>query len=124
MIISDNGSSAFTLVSADGTSKLSLRMTDLLSGDFREHLTAQGFCVSDDDARSVVSEAVVAVAANPAAWTAVGGIIVTFLRRHRGKVHRFEVENKKISIEGYSARDARKLAADLLKLSRQHGKPE
>jgi hypothetical protein len=119
----DDGVSVFILVSADEHLELSLQMTDMLSDEFRAHLTAQGFRVPDNDARAVVSEAIVAVATNPAAWTAAGGTIVAFLRRHRGKVHRFEIDGKPVSIEGYSARDAKRLAADLLDLSRQRGKP-
>lgn len=36
---------------------------------------------------------------------------MAFLRRHRGKVHRFEVEGEPVSIEGYSSKEAERLAA-------------
>lgn len=128
LIIGDNGRETvgeglgtFTLVSADGAHELSLRLTGTLSAEFREHLAAQGFHVPEGDARSVVTEIVVATASNPAAWTAVGGTVVAFLTRHRGKVHRFDVEGESVTIEGYSARDARKLAEEVVARSRERG---
>lgn len=119
VIIRDNGTGAFILVSADETRELSLRVADLLAADFRQQLEEQGFHLRESDARSVIAEAAVAVATNPAAWTGMGGIIVAFLRRHRGKVHRFEIEGKTVSIVGYSAQDAKMLAAEILDLSRE-----
>ncbi len=66
-----------------------------------------------------------ATAENPAAWTAVGGTVVAFLRRHRGKVHRFEVEGESVSIEGYSAGEAERLAAVLARSGRKrHDDPD
>jgi hypothetical protein len=61
------------------------------------------------------------MAGNPAAWTASGAAVVAFLRRHRGKVHRVRVEDEWISIEGYSARQAERLAARVPELSRRRG---
>lgn len=113
--------SEFALVSADGTRELSIRLTGELADEFREFLTAQAFRIPEGHARSVVAEVVVATAANPAAWTTLGGAVVAFLRRHRGKAHRFEVEGKSVSIEGYSAKEARRLANDLLGMSRSRG---
>jgi len=124
MIIRDSDAGAFTLVSAYGTRELSVRMGAELSSDFQDYLSTQGFTVSDSGSRSALPDVIVAVAANPAAWTAVGGVLVAFLRRHRGKVHRFEVEGKSVSIESYSARDAKKLAAQLLDMSRRNHNPE
>ncbi|HEY7593702.1 MAG TPA: hypothetical protein VH969_11155 [Actinophytocola sp.] len=108
-------------MSADGTRELSIRLTGELADEFREFLTAQAFRIPEGHARSVVAEVVVATAANPAAWTTLGGAVVAFLRRHRGKAHRFEVEGKSVSIEGYSAKEARRLANDLLGMSRSRG---
>lgn len=119
MIIRDDGvgvenAGAFVLRSADRRLSLSLRIPADLAGDFREHLCEQGFDIPEGDARGVGSELVVATAGNPAAWTAVGGAVVAFLRRHRGKVHKFEVDGRSVSIEGYSAAEAERLAADLI----------
>jgi hypothetical protein len=128
MIIGDTGlatdragTSTFNLMSSDGTQELSFTLPDVLIPDFRAALSAQNFRIPEGAARSLVAEVIVATAANPAAWTAVGGMVLAFLRRHRGKVHRFEVEGRPVSIEGYSARDAERLAADLLALSRKRG---
>ncbi len=126
MIIRDNhqasgseGTDTFTLVSVDGSRRLSIRLTDQFSDDFRDHLAAHGFRFPAGDARSVVSEVIVATASSPAAWTAVGGTVVAFLHRHRGKVIRFEAEGKSVSIEGCSAREVNRMATDLLELSRK-----
>jgi hypothetical protein len=113
--------STVTLVSEDGATELSLELTNAFVPEFREHLVSRGFRIPEGEARSVVTEVIVATAGNPAAWTAVGATIVAFLHRHRGKVHRFEVEGKTVSVEGYSARQAERLAADILGLSRARG---
>lgn len=120
----DEGICVFTLVSADGASELSIRLADEFSDGFREHLAARGFRVAEGGARSILSEVIVATAAHTAAWTAVGGTVIAFLHRHRGKVHRFEVEGKSITIEGYSAREAERMATTLLELSRESGSGE
>lgn len=78
-----------------------------------------GFRVPHGAARSALAEIIVATAENPAAWTAVGGTVVAFLRRHRGKVHRFEIEGESVSIEGYSSKEAERLAAELAKSGRK-----
>ncbi|TMQ92655.1 hypothetical protein ETD83_26815 [Actinomadura soli] len=124
LIINENGPvagngelSTFTLVSADGASELSVQMASSLSDDFRDHLVARGFRVPEGSARAV-TEIVTATAGNPAAWTAVGGMVVAFLRRHRGKVHRFKVEGRSYSVEGYSAKQAERLAKAMIEMSR------
>lgn len=119
MIIRDAGAGAenvgeFVLRSPDRRLSLSLQIPAELTDGLREYLREQGFDIPEGDARGVWSEVVVATAGNPAAWTAVGGTVVAFLRRHRGKVHRFKVDGKSVSIEGYSAEDAERLAADLI----------
>lgn len=119
MVADDDRMSVFRLVSADGELELSLQMTKLLADEFRGYLMAQGFRVLDDNTRSVVAQEILAVAASPVAWTALGGAIVAFLNRHRGKVHRFEIEGESVSVEGYSARHARKLVSDILELRRE-----
>ena len=117
MIIRDeeNQSSVvkFLLMSADETRAVPVEVPDGLADDFRDHLASAGFRLPRGATRSVLVEVVVAVAENPAAWTAVGGTVVAFLGRHRGKVHRFEVGGNPVSIEGYSARDAERLAAEI-----------
>jgi len=124
MIISDDGISVFMLVVCGRSSGARAPDDGHVSDDFRAHLTAQGFLlVADSDARSVVSEAISRGGHQSRRMDRRGRNIVAFLRRHRGKVHRFEIEGKSVSIEGYSARDAKKLAADLLDLSRPRGKP-
>src|SRR5437879_405557 len=120
MIIRESDVGAFTLVSSNGTRELSVRVMGEFSNDFQDCLSTQGFALSDSGSRSTVPDAIVAVATNPAAWTGVGGVIVAFLRRHRGKVHRFEVEGKSVTIEGYSARETKKLAAQLLDMSQRN----
>jgi hypothetical protein len=109
----------FTLVSVDGSAELSMNLPGAFADDLREHLAAKGFHVPHGAARSALAGIIVATAENPAAWTAVGGTVVAFLRRHRGKVHRFEVEGESVSIEGYSAREAERLAAELAKSVRE-----
>ncbi|TDP95102.1 hypothetical protein EV186_105334 [Labedaea rhizosphaerae] len=115
----DERAVSFVLASADRKHELLVRTDVAFADAFREHLTSQGFRLPDGDARSVVSEIITATAGNPAAWTAVGGVVVAFLRRHRGKVHRMEVEGKSVSIEGYSADEAEALAAQFLASSRR-----
>lgn len=115
----DPGTKMFTLISADGSAELSIGLPATFADDFSEHLTAQGFRVPQGATRSAVVEIIVATAQNPAAWTAVGGTLVAFLRRHRGKVHRFEVEGRSVSIEGYSAKEAERLATELAKAERK-----
>jgi hypothetical protein len=112
----------FTLVSSESALELSVRLPHSVAGEFRAHLTTCGFRVDDDagTVRSVWSEAIVATAGNPVAWTAVGGTLVAFLHRHRGKVHRIEVEGRSITIEGYSAGEAQQLAEHIVQLSREH----
>lgn len=123
MIINDDAHgekiTSFVLTSAAQTHELLIRTNAELADDFREHLATHGFHLPEGAARSVMSEIITATAGNPAAWTAVGGIIVSFLRRHRGKVHRIEVEGSSISIEGYSAKEAKALADQVLALSRE-----
>ena len=119
MIIRDDGMGAenlgaFVLRSPDGRRRLSLQISAELADGLREYLREQGFDIPEGEARGVWYEVVVATAGNPAAWTAVGGTVVAFLRRHRGKVHRFKVDGRSVSIEGYSAEDAERLAADLI----------
>ncbi|MFZ4152013.1 effector-associated constant component EACC1 [Streptomyces pseudogriseolus] len=123
MIIRDGGTGpedagAFVLRSPDRRVSFSLRLPAELADGFREYLRERGFDIPEGDARGVLSEVVVATAGNPAAWTAVGGTVVAFLRRHRGKVHRFEVDGRSVSVEGYSAADAERLAADLVDRAR------
>ncbi|MFT7841673.1 hypothetical protein Q5530_36530 [Saccharothrix sp. BKS2] len=117
MIIRDeenqSGVVKFLLMSADETRAVPVEVPDGFADDFRDHLASAGFRLPRGAARSVLVEVVVAVAESPAAWTAVGGTVVAFLGRHRGKVHRFEVNGNPVSIEGYSARDAERLAAEL-----------
>lgn len=115
----DEDITTFTLVSVDGSAELSIKLPAAFVDDFREHLTGEGFRVPRGAARSALVEIIVATAENPAAWTAVGGTVVAFLRRHRGKVHRFEVEGRSVSIEGYSAREAERLATELAKSGRK-----
>ncbi|MBB5803299.1 hypothetical protein F4560_003067 [Saccharothrix ecbatanensis] len=116
---------SFTLVSASQTHELLIRTDVELADELREHLAAQGFRLPEGAARSVLTEIITATAGNPAAWTAVGGVIVSFLRRHRGKVHRFEVEGNSVSIEGYSAKEAEALAESLRAMSRdRHSQDE
>ncbi|MEJ3750833.1 hypothetical protein WEI85_47375 [Actinomycetes bacterium KLBMP 9797] len=110
---------SFVLISAAQTHELLIRTDAEFADDFREHLATQGFRLPEGAARSVVSEIITATAGNPAAWTAVGGIIVSFLRRHGGKVHRIEVEGNSVSIEGYSAKEAEALAEQVLAMSRE-----
>lgn len=124
MIIRDDNEanddiSTFTLVSGDGSAELSVKLPAAFAGDFVGHLAGEGFRVPQGATRSAFVEIVVATAENPAAWTAVGGTVVAFLRRHRGKVHRFEVEGRSVSIEGYSAREAERLATELAESSRK-----
>ncbi|XVV00722.1 effector-associated constant component EACC1 [Actinosynnema sp. CA-248983] len=130
MIIRDDGATTdenltkFTLVSVDGSAELSVALPTTFIDDFREHLTTHGFHVPPGATRSALTEVVVATAQNPAAWTAVGGTLVAFLRRHRGKVHRFEVDGRSVSIEGYSAKEAERLAAELARADRKrHDEP-
>lgn len=132
MIIRDDGLApdedditTFTLVSVDGDTELSVRLPAAFVDDLREHLAARGFRVPRGAARSALVEIIVATAENPAAWTTVGGTVVAFLRRHRGKVHRFEVEGESVSIEGYSSKEAERLAARLAESGRKrHDGPE
>lgn len=116
MIIRDGSADAgaFVLRSLDRRLSLSLQVPAELADGFGDHLREQGFDIPEGDARGGWSEVVVATAGNPAAWTAVGATVVAFLRRHRGKVHRFKVGGRSVSIEGYSAEDAERLAADLI----------
>src|ERR1700754_1721885 len=111
MIIHDDdsatGRGAFTLTSADGGERLAVEVPGALGEEFREHLAAHGFRVPEGTSRSWAAQAV-----GPAAWTAVGGVVVAFLRRHRGKAHRFEIEGRSVTVEGYSAKEAGRLAAD------------
>ncbi|MDT6983129.1 hypothetical protein ACFSUJ_01780 [Streptomyces lusitanus] len=123
MIIRDGGTGAgdggaFVLRSPDRRLSFSLDLPAELADGFREYLRERGFHIPEGNARGVLSEVVVATAGNPAAWTAVGGTVVAFLRRHRGKVHRFKVDGRSVSIEGYSAADAERLAADLVERAR------
>ncbi|PSL55852.1 hypothetical protein B0I31_104143 [Saccharothrix carnea] len=121
----EEGVTTFTLVSVDGSAELSMTLPGAFVDDLREHLAAEGFRVPRGAARSALAEIIVATAENPAAWTAVGGTVVAFLRRHRGKVHRFEVEGESVSIEGYSSREAERLAARLAESRRRrHDDPE
>jgi len=121
----DEDDIAFTLVSVDASAELSIRLPGAFVDDFREHLAAAGFRVPEGAARSALAEIIVATAENPAAWTAVGGTVVAFLSRHRGKVHRFEVDGKSVSIEGYSAHEAERLATVIAESERKRGdKPE
>ncbi|MFD0201076.1 MULTISPECIES: effector-associated constant component EACC1 [Saccharothrix] len=112
-------------MSVDGSAELAITLPGEFVDDLREHLAAEGFRVPRGVARSALAEIIVATAENPAAWTAVGGTVVAFLRRHRGKVHRFEIEGESVSIEGYSSEEAERLAARLAKSSRErHDDPE
>jgi hypothetical protein len=106
--------SEFVLRSLYRRLSFSLQVPAELADDLREHLREQGFDIPEGDTRGVWSEVVVATAGNPAAWTTVGGTVVAFLGRHRGKVHRFKVNGRSVSIEGYSAEDAERLAAHLI----------
>lgn len=122
----DGNCRSFTLVSADRGKELALRLPDGESGEFRAYLADRGFRFPEGDARSVVTEVIVATAANPAAWTAVGGTIVAFLRRNRGKACRFEVEGQTFTADGHSDREARRLAAAMTDLirDRKSGDPD
>lgn len=128
MIIRDDDTGArdvgtFVLRSQDRKLSFSLEVPAELTDDLRDHLREKGFNIPEGDARGVWSEVVVATAGNPAAWTAVGGTVVAFLRRHRGKVHRFKANGRSVSIEGYSAEEAERLAADLTSWAQTNDPP-
>lgn len=114
----DRDHRSFTLVSADRASELTLALPDGESDEFRAYLADRGFRFPVGSARSVVTEVIVATAANPAAWAAVGSTIVAFFRRNRGKTCRFDVEGQTFSAGGYSDREARRLAAAMSDLIR------
>ncbi|WP_344897096.1 effector-associated constant component EACC1 [Actinomadura meridiana] len=94
--------------------------------DLCRHLSAHGFVVDDqaENARSVLTETIIATASNPGAWTALGATIVAYLRRDRGKAARIRVDDSSFSIHGYSAREAERLAAELTELIRAHEEPD
>lgn len=107
--VADEDRRSFILMSADRSKELALRLPDGESDGFRAYLTDRGFRIPAGDARSAVTEVIMATAANTAAWTAVGGTIIAYFRRNRGKEYKFDVERQTFTAKGYSDREARRL---------------
>ncbi|MFC5186028.1 hypothetical protein [Actinomadura harenae] len=106
-------------MSADHAEHLTLRLPDAEAGELRAHLSGHGFRLPTGDARAVVTEVLVATAGSAAAWTAVGGTVVAYLRRNKGVAFRCEVEGRMFIAHGYSMREVRELSKAVLSLIRK-----
>lgn len=76
-----------------------------------------GFNVTsgEEDARASALEVLMVAISNPAAWPAVAGVIISYLRRHRGKRIDIRIGQTMIRLNDYSARDSEHVINDAIK---------
>lgn len=108
---SDNRLSEFRLISLPYQAEIVVRVATSSALDFRHQMHGIGFQFVDDAdrARSGISEVLRAVAENQAVWAALGGAVIAFLRRHRGKRVCLEIDGRTVSLENYAEADVQRL---------------
>jgi hypothetical protein len=94
---------------------IGIAVTAAYSAELAEALRVEGFDPDEgsDGARTSVTDVLVAAIENPAAWTALAGCILAFIRRHRGKRVSLQLDSQSVEFKDYSAKDVARVVEAL-----------